>query len=153
MLSLLKGPFWLLYILEVGRSGGEAGRYQVPEPLNIEEVGQFLETFRDFFEEDGRHELWIAPSVTDAKIVYDNHNVLYLYGPLDTFIAALGRHLTAAADRVEFPYPHCHHHWPKHDVTEARLLAAYEWVLPRVHSSEPRISKSGQRVYESYLSS
>ena len=50
---------------------------------------EFLREFGRFLCEDSRHDLWVRSHDDDATIVLDRHNVIYAYGPLDAFEAAL----------------------------------------------------------------
>lgn len=74
-------PLLILYVLTVPRSENEPGPY----PLEREARREFLTSFAEFLERDGRHDFWLASPDGSATLVYDKHNVLYGYGPLDAF--------------------------------------------------------------------
>src|SRR3954466_11022205 len=84
----LPGTFQLLYVLHTTRTGAELGRYESPE-LNAEAVHVFLDRFGRFLSEDARHDLWVRSHGDDATIVWDRHNMIFVYGPLDVFESAL----------------------------------------------------------------
>lgn len=122
-----RGPYWVLYVLTVPRGGGEAGRYQIPEPVNFTALQSFLDEHRPFLEGDGRHALWVASAAGEGTLVYDRHNVLYAYGPLEQYEDVLRAWSVRRGD-VEIPVPHSHHYRAELDAGEAKLLAAYDWM-------------------------
>ena len=122
-----RGPFWILYVLSVPRTGALPGRYQSPEPLGQADVATFLSTHRSFLEGDARHALWVASASAEGTLVYDRHNVLYAYGPIEMFEAVLQAHGIRRGP-VELPVPHSHHYHDSHDVAETKLLGALDWI-------------------------
>jgi hypothetical protein len=56
----LNPPFYCLYVLVVGRTTSEAGRYQSPPLQNSESLINFLLDYKELFESDGRHHIWIS---------------------------------------------------------------------------------------------
>lgn len=49
----------------------------------------FLREFRAYFESDGRHHIWVSSLQASAlqasaTLVYDQHDVIYAYGPLES---------------------------------------------------------------------
>jgi hypothetical protein len=122
-----RGPFGVLYVLVVPRGGGQAGRYQTPEPLMADELRSFLAAHRDFLEGDARHALWVASATGEGTLVYDRHNVIYAYGPLEAFEDVL-RARGIRRGPVRFPVPHSHHYRPEFDPAERRLLSVYDWI-------------------------
>jgi len=127
LLQALSGPFWVLYVLVIDRGESGVGRYQSPELQTREDVESLLREFRDFFEIDGRHNLWIASESGSEMLIYDRHNVIYGYGPLQQWGRALSKsELNRAAD-IKFPDPHSHHYHQSMDGEERRLIAHMEW--------------------------
>lgn len=121
------GPYWILYVLAVPRGGAEAGRYQLPAPVVRAELTAFLAEHRAFLEGDARHALWVASAAGDGTLVYDRHNVIYAYGPLERFEDVLTRR-GITRGTVTCPVPHSHHHRPEFDAAQADLLAGHEWI-------------------------
>jgi hypothetical protein len=62
-------------------------------------------------------------------LVYDRHNVIYAYGPLDRFIAVLNSAGLTESKQVHFPSPHAHHYHPEFDADEKRILRTEEWTI------------------------
>lgn len=122
----LKGPFWLLYVLLVSRRGRDPGRYQRPFPAEPAALRSILEEFRDFLELDGRHHLWILSAAGKGTLVYDHHNLLYAYGPLEGYEEVLLRR-GFRRDPVSIPAPHTHNYHPEFDDDEDRLLRRWDW--------------------------
>ena len=79
----LTEPFLLLYVLVVPRVQSDAGRYQSDE-LSRSELDAFIEQFGTFWDGDGRHNIWIR-SADGGMLVYDRHNLIFAYGPLQRF--------------------------------------------------------------------
>ena len=117
-------PIHLLYVLMLSHSGNAPGRYQSPPLQTLAELNDFLETFSEFLETDGRHHLWISNGAD--LLVYDQHNVIFAYGSLAKFQAVL------EAERYTnspfwFPAPHTHAFSPANADLETRLLACLPW--------------------------
>ena len=120
-------PWFLLYVLLVPRTNRrEAGRYQSPPFATHAALSAFLAAFRVFFETDGRHHVWVGSGSNDGVLVYDQHDVIFAYGPLERF-----RSILAARGFREkefwFPAPHAHAYLPENDTEEERLMAELEW--------------------------
>ena len=125
LLPLLPEPLFLLYVLHTPRGGGAFGRYQSPE-LSHAEVAAFLSRFASFLSSDARHDLWVHSFSAGSTLVWDRHDLLYAYGPLEAFIAAL-RSVGFATGEVVVPDPHSHRYHAAFDSQEAALLSALPW--------------------------
>lgn len=106
---VLPEPFGILYVLLVPRTDYKPGRYQSPAPLTRGEMEGFLTDYCAFLEGDGRHHLWVASLPSQATLVYDQHNVIYAYGPLPEYETVL-RQQGLHEGEVRFPVPHSHHY-------------------------------------------
>ncbi len=91
LLTELNPPFFLLYVLVVPRSASEPGRYESCRAYDEQEVIAFLEAYKEFLEQDGRHHFWIGSTEGSGRIVYDRHQMLFLYGNLNAFEQTLTR--------------------------------------------------------------
>jgi hypothetical protein len=127
LLKVMTGPFWILYVLVVPRGRGEQGRYQCSEPQAGMAVDAFLNEFRSFIQDDGRHNVWIASESGSEMLIYDRHNVIYAYGPLDAFREVLAAEGLKEVPSVRFPSPHSHHYHQNLDSEEERLLKYWDW--------------------------
>jgi hypothetical protein len=105
----LTEPFLLLYVLIVPRGRSESGRYQSDE-LSRAEVDALFAHFGDFWDSDGRHNVWVRSS-DDGMLVYDRHNLIYAYGPLPRFESALRKlgYTTTASVTLNFVHQHSYH--------------------------------------------
>ncbi len=124
--GVLPEPFGILYVLLVSRSNNDLGRYQCPSPCTRVEMEGFLREFKEYFESDGRHHIWVASIPASATLVYDQHNVIYAYGPLVQF----KRILLAEGLRenpISFPAPHAHNYNQQFDEQEQKVLDYYDW--------------------------
>ena len=123
----IDGPWYLLYVLLVPRLGNrEAGRYQSQPFETHAELSAFLAAFRPFFEGDGRHHVWVGSVRNDGLLVYDQHNVIFAYGPVGRFRPVLEAHGFRESE-FWFPAPHAHYFGPENDPEEERLMAEGDW--------------------------
>ena len=124
--SCWRGPYGLLYVLLVSRTDQLPGRYESPGVLPLAELASFLAEHAAFLESDGRHAFWIDSPEGEGTLVYDQHNVLYAYGPIEAYETLL---LEQGFTRspVRFPAPHMHHYHPENDSAEEQLLVHWEW--------------------------
>ncbi len=107
----MKGPFGILYVLLVSKLGNESGRYQSPNPINYEELELFLYEHQEFFEQDGRHNLWISSISGESQFIFDKHNFIYCYG------------------EISIPFPHTHNYHFEFDDEEEAVIDHWNWVL------------------------
>ena len=133
----LPEPFCILYVLKVSRTGAVAGRYQSPVPLDRPVAESFLLEYKDFFENDGRHHVWLLARPDFHGIIYDNHNVLYAYGQIEKFCdILLAKGLSEG--KVKFPVPHRHCYNPEYDDMEEQVFAHWEWTkFPLQEGDDP----------------
>ena len=138
LMSAMDGPFGILYVLVVPRGEGMSGRYQSPEPLNADQVQSFLNRFRRFLEEDGRHSLWIASVSSPSMLVYDRHNVIYAYGDLERFKQVLLSHSLEERESVNLPDPHIHRYHAAYDELAKEMLCYCDWIFSELRDSDER---------------
>lgn len=126
-------PFYILYVLHTPHSC-EEGRYQ-SGALTYDEVSTLLNCYKDFFENDARHDIWIHSPETNTTIVYDRHNLVYLYG-------FTGQHLHIIEQKglkkesIHIPCPHVHCYNAEYDNLESRLLNEYQWKRTPLHEED-----------------
>lgn len=134
LVECLKPPYAVMYVLSVARKC-EPGRYQLEQPVTLSEIKQMIEPFRAFLEGDARHHLWIYSAESAATVVYDLHDLIYAYGPLDCYIQVLTE-AGLKEGKVELPYPHMHNYFDEFDADEERLISSFAWkrtgLLPGV---------------------
>jgi len=130
----LPAPFFLLYVLHTPRGEGEPGRYQSPE-MDHAQLDSFLAEYGALLSGDSRHDFWIYAPDVPATIVWDRHNLLYAYGPLDDFTRAL-RALGFREGDPNVAFDHIHHYRKEFDVAAASLLSALAWVHSPLRSQD-----------------
>ena len=123
----MDGPFGVLHVLLVSRLGKEPGRYQSPSPLSYDELELFLYQHQEYFERDGRQHLWVASASGEGQFIFDNHNFLYAYGDLDSFISTLVEKGFSEGE-VNIPAPHTHNYHVEFDDKEESMNDAFEWL-------------------------
>ncbi len=130
-------PYYVLHVLLVSRRGNERGRYQSATPWSRAQLRSFLHEFGPYLENDGRHHTWIMSEADDSQIVYDNHNLLYCYGPLAEFIA-IAEASGLKEGRTGIPAPHQHRYNVEFDDSEERLLRELAWKhFPLMDDDDP----------------
>jgi hypothetical protein len=124
--SCLSPPFLLLYVLHTPRGEGQPGRYQSPE-MTGEDLRAFLERFGGFLRSDARFDLWIHAPADRATIVWDRHDLVHGYGPVEAMIEAL-RALGFRPGNPAIPSPHTHSYHAELDDEARAILAHVEWT-------------------------
>ena len=128
--ELMTPPFWVLYVLLVPRTRVHSpGRYQNPQPLTRKQLAAFLDRFRNYFEHDARHDVWVSEADGSSLLVYDQHNIIYAYGPLREYEQKLREKGLEQSQEVALPAPHSHHYNPEYDVEEAALVNYFRWRI------------------------
>lgn len=125
LVSRLEAPLVLLYVLHTSLGEAEPGRYQSPE-LSFQEVEGFFAEFRPFLSADARFDLWIYAPRQRATLVWDRHNLLYAYGPLECFAVEL-QSLGFEPGEPEVPAPHAHHYHAALDPLARQLIERFDW--------------------------
>jgi hypothetical protein len=123
----LPEPFHVVYVLLSMRCLRPPGRYQTTRPVGRAALEAFLARFRDFLEQDGRHHLWIGSAAEPSTLVYDQHQLLALYGRLDAYLPVLR---AAGMDEgpVEVPAEHQHASHERFDQAETDLMEHFLWT-------------------------
>ena len=126
LVAAVPGPFRFVYCLLDGSDELPGGYYTVVRDLGGDEVCALLTDFREFFEVDGRHSLWITSPREKATLIFDEHNLVYAYGPLDTFEEVL-KGVGLQPGEVEVPFPHSHHRHERLESELQRLMTRETW--------------------------
>jgi len=122
----LNPPLFLLYVLHTPRGEGEPGRYQSRE-MSDEEFRGFLRRFARFLQADARFDLWVYSLTDQATIVWDRHDLIHGYGPVDCMVVAL-RALGFRIGRASIPSPHVHNYHASLDGDARDVLTHMEWM-------------------------
>ncbi len=125
LMTCVPGDLYVLYVLRVRRGSHTCGRYESPR-LDHVTVASFLTRFTEFLEGDGRHNVWIGSIDNEGLLVYDHHNIVYAYGPLDCYRTILTSRDFAEA-KIKIPSPHAHHYNAEFDDAERELLTQWSW--------------------------
>lgn len=121
----LRPPYILLYVLHTPRGEGEAGRYQSAE-IDRAELRGFVKDFGVLLSTDGRFDLWVHSPRDNATVVWDRHDLIHVYGPIDAAVAVL-RGLGFRTGQPAVPVPHEHHYHAGCDTAARALLASRDW--------------------------
>jgi hypothetical protein len=127
LVNCLQEPFFILYILHTPRGEGNPGRYQSPE-LTEKQVASSIVTFSEYLCADARYDLWIHSQKSNATVVWDRHNIIFGYGPIDCFETAfLKLDFLESDDAPNIPVPHAHHYRKEYDGDAKAVLDQFEW--------------------------
>jgi len=118
--------YYVLYVLLLSHAGYQPGRYQSPILTSFEVLKLFLSTFQGFFENDGRHHIWVASSQSNEMLIYDQHNVVFAYGDLDKYKKYLVNR-SFQERSFSFPSPHVHSYLPDNAKYEDELMKFFDW--------------------------
>ncbi|WP_223789921.1 hypothetical protein [Marinicella meishanensis] len=133
----MNGPFGLLHVLLVSRTGKEPGRYQSAKPLSYDELKLFLYENQEYFEQDGRSHLWVFSISNEGQFIYDNHNYIYAYGDLERLTSIL-KDKGFDEGEILIPTPHTHNYHVEFDDVEESLFNSIEWLYsPLLDSDDP----------------
>jgi len=133
----INGPFGVLHVLLVSRLGKELGRYQTPQPLSYDELELFLYEHQEYFEHDGRHHLWISSMSGEGQFIFDNHNFIYAYGDISSFISLL-TNKGFKEGQIKISVPHTHNYHAGFDAEEEAVNNQFEWLYSPLQESDDR---------------
>ena len=125
LVSCLEPPYFLLYVLHTPRGEGEAERYQSP-PVSLEQFYEFMDKLGSYLSSDARFDIWAHSAAENATVVWDRHNQLFAYGPLDRFAARL-KALGFKPGDSSISFAHQHHYRSEFDGDAKALLNCFEW--------------------------
>ena len=123
--SILVEPYLLLYVLHTARGDQDQGRYE-SERLRAPEFIAFIAKFGRYLGGDARFDLWAHAPEEDATIVWDRHDLIHAYGPLERFTLELEL-LGYVPGQVEVPVSHIHYYRAEFDADAEELLASRAW--------------------------
>ncbi len=134
--TCLTPPYFLLYILHTPRGEGAEGRYQSPE-LSADALRLFVTDYAAFLTGDGRFDLWAYSPAEKATVVWDRHNYLFGYGPLERFADTLHElgYVPGAVDRIA-SRPHSHHYREEFDDQALAVLDRFDWTYSPLHDAD-----------------
>ena len=121
----LQPPYILLYVLHTPRGEADPGRYQSP-PLSEQEFKTFMQIYGPYLGSDGRFDVWARSHEDNATIVWDRHNFLFAYEPVDNFIRIMSA-LNFSQGDVPKLDNHVHHYRDECDADAAAILTALDW--------------------------
>lgn len=129
LLALAKAlppPYVLLWVLKLPCTDRTPGRYESPAFESYDELATLLRRYRDYFEHDGCHHLWVFSPYAGTQLIYDNHEVIYAYGEPHPLIEVLSD-AGFTQGSVEIPSPHFHGYNPANADTEDAFFSECDW--------------------------
>jgi hypothetical protein len=135
--GVLDDPLFVLFVLQINRTDAKCGRYQSPM-LEHAQAESFLTRFGAFLEQDARHNVWLGQVEGPGMLVYDEHNVIYAYGPLDDFVEVLAERGFSEGD-TSLPFPHGHPFHAEFDDEERAITSVPDfWVRTDLQPQDER---------------
>lgn len=124
LISLVGDRFRVTYVREHQEGEVEQGRYLLRHSFEYREAIEFLYTHQEFLLCDGRHHLWIMNETQKSGIVYDQHDLIYYYGPQLRAIAfLLYREFLPTRSLSHSNFPHGHGFRSTFDEEEAEIVS------------------------------
>jgi len=121
--------------LVVPRGEGNPGRYEVNTPSLQLSCSSFSRLI-NFLEHDASRISGFVQLRAKGLLVYDRHNVIYAYGPLENFIEVYERAISISQEEVRFPSASCPL-LPRRIRSDAkRILNEEEWVISPLRASD-----------------
>ena len=108
------------------------GKYQSAKALSWDELENFCKKYTDYLETDARHNFGIRDNETKDTVIYDNHNVLYVFGNMEEKIEILENNGYKKVDKIVVPKPHSHFFYDENDDNELELIKNNEWIFTPV---------------------
>ena len=118
-------PYGILYVLLVAIKT-RPRRYQLDGWLDYEALTEYFENYRRYFEGDGRHHIWVRCG-DESLIVYDKHEILYLYGAVDLFRETL-ESLGYTEGEVRIDFAHSHYYNREYHADEVSIVESGEYM-------------------------
>ena len=134
VVSSLAPPYVLLYVLHTSRGESAQGRYQSPD-LSANEFEAFITKFGQYLSLDSRFDIWARSPNDEATIVWDRHNLLYAYGPLERLLKEF-TNLGFTAGYASIPSPHTHNYHQAFDSSARELLSHLQWEHSELHPED-----------------
>jgi len=125
--AVLGEPFSLLYVLVVPRSDQAEGRYQ-SQWMSRSDLWPLFDRFAPFWDQDARHHVWLFSDPDRATLVYDQHNVIFAYGPIEDYVRILEAAGYSEGQDLRFPAPHAHHYHIDFDGDEREIVSLPGWT-------------------------
>ena len=128
-------PLRLLYVLVVSRGREQSGRYEAASGMSFDDTEILRRSSVTSFSPMGGI---ISGSTSPGfgTIVYDRHDVLYTYGPLDRFVEVLKAN-GLKEGKVRTPRPHTGTGlYPEFDESQSRVLSRFQWIHSRLHPGD-----------------
>lgn len=121
----LEAEVWILIVLVVEYPGREPGRYASPM-IPWQELESCLLKYAPLIENDGRMCLWICEANQNWKVIYDRHELFYLYGDAEWFRDRL--HVQGFQEgELKLFGPHYHSYLREYDAMADALLGRWDF--------------------------
>ena len=91
--------------------------------------------YKEYFETDGRHHLWICTLDNSGRLIYDQHNVIFAYGQIEKYLTILDKE-GFKEKRFSFPDPHAHAFNQINDKFEESILEYWGWSIYPLEDSD-----------------
>lgn len=135
--QFLSEPLLLLYVLVVPR-GSVPGRYQ-SDDLTRHQLDILFERFAHFWDHDGRHSIWLHSPTDSATLIYDRHNFIYAYGPLDRFESLLSILGYTSTPTLSVSFFHQHAYHAEFDHLERELVTEFAEGRSELHAGDENL--------------
>jgi hypothetical protein len=113
-----------------------SGKYQSVNPITWDELETFCKKYTDYLETDGRHNFGIVDNDTKDTVIYDHHNILYVYGNLKEKIEILEKKGYKKVEKITIQKPHGHYFYSENNDTEDELIKNNDWIFTPIKNQD-----------------
>lgn len=108
LLDFYPGPFVITVVVQSPHGAiKKAGRYYSEWDRTRTQIDYFLDYFHDYISFCGLIHVWVTCQGTDGIVVYDQHDVFYVYGkPLEIANMFLDKGYSEGIPPIEFAHAH-----------------------------------------------
>ena len=149
MLNLLAGENknrrYSIVFYFIGSFREDGSKYQSAKTLSRGELESFCEKYLDFLETDAGHNFGIRDIETKDTVIYDNHNVLYVFGNLQEKIEILENSGYKKVEKIVIPKPCTFIYHSENAAIEQEIKTNNEWIFTPVKITEADEDDDGDK--------
>jgi hypothetical protein len=128
-----------------------SGKYQSANPLTWNELEIFCEKYTDYLESDARHNFGVMDNDTKDTVVYDHHNILYVYGNVKKKIEMLEKNGYKKVEKINIPQAHGHLFHSENDDIEKELIKNNKWIITLIKDRDKEFNHDDEDEAEERL--
>ena len=149
MLNLLAGEhknhrYSIVFYL-IGSFREDGSKCQPAKTLSWGELESFCEKYLDYLETDAWHNFGIRDAETKETVIYDHHNILYVFGNLEEKIKILENNGYKKVEKIVLPRPCTFIYHPENAAIAQEIKTNNEWIFTPVKMREDDEDDDGDK--------